>query len=83
MFERLLKLWGDAKAEVPHFAYYLQRHIELDGASHRPWSQEMLTALAGKRETNWQAAIRAAERAITSRIKLETFGRYADTGNLD
>jgi hypothetical protein len=70
MFERSLKLWGDAKAEVPHFAYYLQRHIELDGASHGPWSQEMLTALAGKRETNWQEAIRAAERAIASRVKL-------------
>src|SRR5438105_14814095 len=23
MFERLLKLWSNARAEVPHFAYYL------------------------------------------------------------
>jgi len=70
MFERLLRLWANAKIEVPHFAFYLQRHIELDGSSHGPWSQEMLTTLAGQRESNWQAATSAAERAITSRIKL-------------
>jgi hypothetical protein len=70
MFERLLKSWGNAKAEVPHFAYYLQRHIELDGDSHGPWAREMLTALAGQSESNWKEAASAAERAITSRIKL-------------
>ena len=70
MFERLLKSWGNAKAEVPHFAYYLERHIELDGDSHGPWAREMPTALAGQSERNWQEATSAAERAITSRIKL-------------
>ena len=70
MFERLLKSWGNAKAEVPHFAYYLERHIELDGDSHGPWAREMLTALAGQSESNWKEATSAAERAITSRIKL-------------
>jgi hypothetical protein len=70
MFERLLRLWGNAKAEVPHFAYYLKRHIELDGDSHGPWAREMLTALAGQSESKWKEATSAAERAITSRIKL-------------
>jgi hypothetical protein len=70
MFERLLTLWSNAKAEVPHFAYYLERHIELDGGSHGPWAQEMLIALAGQCETNWQEATRAAARAITNRIRL-------------
>jgi Protein of unknown function (DUF3050) len=70
MFERLLGLWGNAKAEVPHFAYYLERHIELDGGSHGPWAQEMLTTLAGQRESTWQKATGAAKRAITSRIRL-------------
>jgi hypothetical protein len=70
MFQRLLGLWGDAKAEVPHFAYYLERHIELDGGSHGPWAQEMLTTLAGQRQSNWQKAASAAQRAITSRIQL-------------
>jgi hypothetical protein len=36
MFDRLLRLWGNTKAEVPHFVYYLERHIELDGGSHGP-----------------------------------------------
>jgi hypothetical protein len=70
MFERLLKSWGNAKAAVPHFAYYLERHIELDGDSHGPWAREMLTALAGQSESNWKEAAGAAERAISSRIKL-------------
>jgi hypothetical protein len=70
MFERLLTLWGNARAEVPHFAYYLERHIELDGGSHGPWAQEMLIALAGQSENNWQQATNAAIRAITNRIKL-------------
>jgi hypothetical protein len=70
MFERLLRLWRNAKAEVPHFAYYLERHIELDGDNHGPWSREMLTTLAGRRESNWQEATSAAKRAITSRIQL-------------
>jgi hypothetical protein len=70
MFDRLLRLWGNAKAEVPHFVYYLERHIELDGGSHGPWAQEMLTTLAGHRESNWQEATSAAQWAITSRIRL-------------
>ena len=70
MFERLLPLWCNAKVEVPYFAYYLERHIELDGGSHGPWAQEMLIALAGQRETNWQEATSAAARAITNRIRL-------------
>ena len=70
MFKRLLCLWGNGKAEVPHFAYYLERHIELDGESHGPWAQEMLMALAARNENSWAQATCAAERAITSRIKL-------------
>jgi Protein of unknown function (DUF3050) len=70
MFERLLKLWENAKEQVPHFCYYLRRHIELDGDSHGPWSQEMLTTLAGRRENNWQEATCAAHRAIASRVQL-------------
>jgi hypothetical protein len=70
MFERLLRLWDNARQQVPHFCYYLRRHIELDGDSHGPWSQEMLTTLAGQRESNWQEATCAAHRAIASRVQL-------------
>lgn len=70
MFERLLRLWDNAGQQVPHFCYYLRRHIELDGDSHGPWSREMLTTLAGRGESNWQEATCAAHRAIASRIQL-------------
>jgi Protein of unknown function (DUF3050) len=70
MFKKLLALWNNGAAEVPHFAFYLERHIELDGESHGPWAQEMLMALAGENEDKWMAATHAARRAITSRIRL-------------
>ena len=70
MFKRLLKLWDHGAIEVPYFAYYLKRHIELDGDSHGPWAREMLMTLAGRDERSWKQATCAAERAITSRIKL-------------
>jgi hypothetical protein len=70
MFKKLLALWSEGAAEVPHFAFYLERHIELDGESHGPWAQEMLMALAGDNEDKWMAATNAARRAITSRIRL-------------
>jgi len=53
MFERLLKLWDHGAVEVPFFAYYLKRHIELDGDSHGPWAREMLITLAGQDESSW------------------------------
>ena len=70
MFLRLLKLWNNGAVEVPYFAYYLKRHIELDGDSHGPWAREMLMRLAGDDENSWKLATAAAERAITSRIRL-------------
>jgi hypothetical protein len=70
MFQKLLALWSGGAAEVPHFAYYLERHIELDGQSHGPWAQEMLMALAGDDEDKWMEATAAARSAIGSRIRL-------------
>src|SRR4029077_13173646 len=70
MFKQLLALWSGGAAEVPHFAFYLQRHIELDGDSHGPWAREMLTTLAGEDEDKWREANHAARRALTSRIRL-------------
>jgi Protein of unknown function (DUF3050) len=70
MFKRLLSLWGNGGVEVPSFAYYLERHIELDGESHGPWAEQMLMTLAGQNERSWRQAAYAAERAITNRIQL-------------
>ena len=70
MFKQLLALWSGGAVEVPHFAFYLERHIELDGDSHGPWARQMLTALAGADENKWMEATRAAQRALSNRITL-------------
>jgi hypothetical protein len=70
MFRRLLTLWSGGAAQVPHFAFYLERHIQLDGDSHGPWAQEMLMSLAGEDEDKWMEATEAARSAIISRIRL-------------
>jgi hypothetical protein len=70
MFKKLLALWSGGAAEVPHFAFYLERHIELDGESHGPWAREMLMVLAGEDQAKWLEAGKAAQRALTSRIRL-------------
>jgi hypothetical protein len=70
MFKRMLALWRDGAAEVPHFAFYLERHIELDGDSHGPWAQEMLMSLADDDEDKWLEAAEAARTAIANRMGL-------------
>jgi hypothetical protein len=70
MFKNLLPLLGRGTAEVPHLAYYLKRHIELDGDNHGPWAREMLISLARRNATGWKEATRAAQHAITARIRL-------------
>jgi hypothetical protein len=70
MFKRLLCLWGKGASEVPNFAYYLQRHIDLDGNSHGPLAREMLINLAGDDEPIWDEARQAAKRAIKGRLEL-------------
>ena len=70
MFQKLLNLWSDGAREVPNFAFYLKRHIELDGDSHGPLAREMLIALAGENEDKWLEATIASQRALISRLKL-------------
>lgn len=70
MFERLLPLWDGAETSVPHFTYYLKRHIELDGDEHGPIAQAALANLAGRNQRAWREAGRAAKRALRARIDL-------------
>jgi hypothetical protein len=70
MFQKFLDLWSGGTLEVPHFAFYLKRHIELDGDSHGPLAREMLIALAAENEDKWLEATVASQRALISRIKL-------------
>jgi hypothetical protein len=70
MFQKFLDLWSGGTLEVPYFAFYLKRYIELDGDSHGPLAREMLIALAAENEDKWLEATVASQRALISRIKL-------------
>jgi len=69
MFSRLLPRWGESRA-ARGFAYYVERHIALDGDDHGPAAQRALTELCGTDPGAWRAARRAAEQAIRARLAL-------------
>lgn len=54
----------------PQFFYYLDRHIELDGASHGPLAQEMLDALCAGMAERRAEAEHAVIRALRARLGL-------------
>lgn len=70
MFSSLLKKMQVSEKEAPHFHYYLQRHIEVDGDSHGPLALKMLSALCGDNVQMWQEA---KEVAIASLLKRGKF----------
>jgi hypothetical protein len=70
MFERLLPTCGGGELGAPNFAYYLRRHIELDGEEHGPVARVALTSLAGDGWRAWRTAERAAKRALHNRLRL-------------
>jgi hypothetical protein len=72
MFQKLLDLWEGREQDVPLFAYYLRRHIELDGEQHGPMAARLLVHAATHTEMGWSLAAQAAERAIRRRIEMWT-----------
>jgi hypothetical protein len=66
MFARLRPQWGQSGA-APRFAYYVERHIELDGDDHGPAGLRSLAEIAGTDAGSWQAAADAAVSAIDAR----------------
>ncbi len=52
------------------FAWYLERHIEVDGEDHGPLSLRMVADLCGDDDSLWQQAATAAEQAIEARLAL-------------
>ena len=69
MFRRILPRWKESR-NAPRFAYYVERHIELDGDDHGPAARRALIELAGDDPSAWQAAERVAKDAIAARITL-------------
>jgi hypothetical protein len=69
MFERLLQGFQQSEISAPRFAYYVRRHIELDGDQHGPLALRLVNSLCDTDEKT-TAAIAAARRAIELRIQL-------------
>jgi hypothetical protein len=73
MFSRLQKILpGARKTNDPlrHFAYYIERHIELDGDSHGPMGRELLNGLVAGSPEKDERALHAACDSIKARIDL-------------
>ncbi len=69
MFQRLLHAFESNKMNVPRLAYYIRRHIELDGDHHGPLTRRMVELLCDSPATT-TAAIQTARDAISFRIQL-------------
>jgi Protein of unknown function (DUF3050) len=78
MFLRLLPQWGDSR-QARWFAYYVNRHIEIDGAEHGPVGLNALAEMAGGDVESWRIAKQSAQSAIAARIALWD-GIYASLG---
>lgn len=72
MFTSLLGGLRSQRVEARGLAYYLERHIELDGDSHGPMGQRLLARLIGGDPQKALEAERAAARAISARIAFWT-----------
>ncbi len=71
MFQQVLNNTGQ-EAKNPAFAYYLERHIEVDGDHHGPMALKLVTAACGNDEQKWKEAAETAQNALTHRIQLWT-----------
>ncbi|MGI9469312.1 MAG: DUF3050 domain-containing protein [Rubripirellula sp.] len=71
VFDRVIDEVGDlGNQRLGYFAHYLRRHIEVDGDSHGPMAEEMISHLCGASSLRWQLAEQAAVRALEARIRL-------------
>jgi truncated hemoglobin YjbI len=66
MFQRLLV----AIPAAPTMAFYLDRHISLDGDSHAQKGMDLIATLCGTSMTRWREAAEAARRALDARAAL-------------
>jgi hypothetical protein len=70
MFKRLLKQINVSETEAPKFHYYLERHIEVDGDSHGPLSENLVNYFCKDDPFLIHEAEQAAIQAIKARIEL-------------
>ena len=70
MFSHLLETWSINKEEAPTFVYYLDRHIELDGDTHGPAVQKIITDQFNQDLNAWHELFDCAIESADMRIAL-------------
>ena len=70
LFESLLSRWGISRHVVPTFAYYLDRHIQLDREEHGPLASALIDRWVGQDFLRRTALLKAACAALKARIAL-------------
>lgn len=68
MFKRILKQINISNTDAPKFHYYLQRHIEVDGDTHGPMSENLVNYFCKDDPFLIHEAEQAAIEAIKARI---------------
>jgi len=68
MFGTLLERMKISEGMAPNFHYYLRRHTLLDAETHGPLALQLVATLCDKNDCREQEAMRAAEKALESRI---------------
>lgn len=68
IFRAILAKIGVSADDAPIFHFYLNRHIHLDEDFHAPLSLRLLNGLCGDDEQKTQAAVTAAQQAVTARL---------------
>jgi hypothetical protein len=70
MFREIVRDLQERFVGLGVFAYYLDRHIEVDGDSHGPMSLRMVEDLCRDDEQRWAEATAAAEGALAARLRM-------------
>ena len=70
MFQRVIRNLRERDSEgIAGFAYYLERHINVDKGLHAPMGMKMLKQLCDGDSTKWQEATEAAQMALEARLR--------------